>query len=74
MSVREHPRPELLTVDETAELLRLGESTVRRKIRTGQIPAVRLASHGRGTVRVPRDELEAWLRRKGRYRAGCAFL
>ena len=62
MTIREHPQPEYLTVEQVSELLKLGESTVRRRIRSVEIPAIRLASHGRGLVRVPRDELEAWLR------------
>jgi excisionase family DNA binding protein len=62
MTIDEHSRPEYLTVEEVSGLLKLGESTVRRRIRTGEIPAVRLASRGRGLVRVPRDELEQWLR------------
>jgi excisionase family DNA binding protein len=62
MTTREQSQPEYLTVEEVSGLLKLGESTVRRRIRSGEIPAVRLASRGRGLVRVPRDELEAWLR------------
>jgi excisionase family DNA binding protein len=36
----------LLTVEETAERLKQAQSTVRRKIRAGQIPAVQLGGKG----------------------------
>ena len=39
----------------------VSELTVRRKIATGEIPAVRLATAGRGAVRIPDDGLETWL-------------
>ena len=50
-----------LTVARVAELLSVSELTVRRKIATGEIPAVKLATAGRGAVRIPEDGLEAWL-------------
>jgi excisionase family DNA binding protein len=53
-------RSNLLTVQETAELLRQSERTVRRKIHTGEIPAVRL-NHGLGPLRIPEGELKRWL-------------
>lgn len=51
---------EYLTIQEVAEELRCSEPTVRRRIRAGEIPAVRLGGQGSG-VRVPRAGLEAWL-------------
>ena len=48
-----------LTVARVAELLSVAELTVRRKIAVGEIPAVRLGA--RGAVRIPEDELAAWL-------------
>jgi excisionase family DNA binding protein len=50
-----------LTVKQTCDLLGLAEVTVRRKIRDGTIPAVRLTRHGRGALRVPEHELHARL-------------
>ena len=50
----------LLTVRETAELLRQSERSVRRKIHNGQIPAVRLGDHA-AALRVRADRLEQWL-------------
>jgi excisionase family DNA binding protein len=50
----------LLTVRETAALLRQSERSVRRKVHSGQIPAVRLGDGG-GPLRIPADELKAWL-------------
>ena len=51
----------LLTVAEVAE--RLGQSplTVRRKIRRGVIPAVKLGKAAPSHLRVDERELEAWL-------------
>ena len=51
-----------LTVARVAELLSVSELTVRRKIATGEIPAVKLANAGRGAVRIPADGLDTWLR------------
>ena len=51
-----------LTVATVAELLSVSELTVRRRIASGEIPAVRLSTAGRGAVRIPADGLEAWLR------------
>ena len=50
-----------LTVKQTCELLALSEVSVRRKIRDGTIPAVRLTREGRGALRVPEHELRARL-------------
>jgi excisionase family DNA binding protein len=50
----------LLTVREAAALLRQSERSVRRKVRSGEIPAVRLGGPG-APLRVPAHELEAWL-------------
>lgn len=50
-----------LTVARVAELLSVSELTVRRRIATGEIPAVRLGAAGRAAVRIPEDALEAWL-------------
>ncbi|MBA2631080.1 MAG: helix-turn-helix domain-containing protein [Thermoleophilaceae bacterium] len=51
-----------LTVATVAEMLAVSEPTVRRRIASGEIPAVRLSTAGRGAVRIPADGLEAWLR------------
>jgi excisionase family DNA binding protein len=57
-------RPELLTVSETAALLRVSEETVRRRIREGSLPAYHLGAPG-SAIRVPRAQLVAWLRGTG---------
>jgi excisionase family DNA binding protein len=64
----------LLTVAQVADRLQQSEITVRRKIRAGEIPSVRLARSGRAAVRVPAAELEAWLRsvRRGPDSRGAA--
>lgn len=48
---------ELLTIGETARLLRLSEITVRRHIAAGRLPAVRIGRR----IRVRRDALPASL-------------
>lgn len=45
----------LLTVRETAELLRLTTPTIYRRIKLGTLPHVRIGT----SYRVPADELEA---------------
>lgn len=47
----------LLTVPETARLLRIGRNTVYELVARGELPAVRL---GR-VIRIPRRRLLAWL-------------
>jgi excisionase family DNA binding protein len=51
----------MLTVAETAEVLRWSEDTVRRRCNTGNIPHVR---HGT-SIRIPRHALEQWLLQAG---------
>ena len=51
---------ELLTVAEVAQRLRCSEPTVRRRVRDGQIPAVKLG-HGRSVIRINAAELNNWL-------------
>ena len=49
--------PQLLTVREVADRLKLSEKSVRRRIASGELPAVRLG--GRGTQpRVDERELD----------------
>jgi excisionase family DNA binding protein len=50
----------LLTVAEVAGRLRCSEPTVRRRIRAGEIPAVKLG-RGRSAIRIDPAELEGWL-------------
>jgi excisionase family DNA binding protein len=53
-------KSEWLSVGEVAAELGCSEPTVRRRIREGELPAVRLGPRGSG-VRVPRAALNAWL-------------
>jgi excisionase family DNA binding protein len=53
----------LLTVAEVAERLRCSEPTVRRRIRAGEIPAVKLGQ-GRSAIRIDAAELADWLYRE----------
>lgn len=59
LTTADHQR-EYLTVAEVAAELACSEPTVRRRIRTGDLPAVQLGGERSG-VRIPRDGLEAWL-------------
>jgi excisionase family DNA binding protein len=54
------PGSNLLTVQETAELLRQSERSIRRKIHSGQISAVRLGDQA-APLRIRADRLEQWL-------------
>ena len=57
----------LLTVQETAERLAQSPVTVRRKIRLGEVPAVRVGTGPRAPLRVDERELQEW-----RYRERAA--
>ena len=50
--------PEVMTVSEVAEYLRVNPQTVYRKAKAGELPAVRI---GRA-IRFRRSELDAWLK------------
>ena len=50
----------LLSVKEVARVLGVSQVTVRRRISTGEIPAVRLGGPGKA-LRVHPDELAAWI-------------
>jgi len=50
-----------LSVAEVAAELGCSEPTVRRRIRTGELPPVKLGEGRNSAVRVPRAGLEAWL-------------
>ncbi len=50
----------LLTVNEAARMLRVSRASVYRRIADGQIPALRIGD-GHGPLRIPSDELDAWL-------------
>ena len=50
----------LLTVHETAELLRVSDQTVRRLIARGTLPALQLDGKG-SSLRIDPRELSAWL-------------
>lgn len=49
--------PPLLTVEEAADILRIGRNTCYELVRQGQIPHIRL---GR-LIRVPKHALMSWL-------------
>lgn len=51
----------LLTIEETAARLRQSPATVRRKIREGELPAIRVGSGPRAPYRIDPVELERFL-------------
>jgi len=57
-----HSLPELMTVQEVATSLRESKVSVYRKIRRGDLPAVRLVPHG--ALRVDSAELGDYLERR----------
>jgi len=52
--------PDLLTVPEAAQLLRISRNLAYELVAQHQLPCVRL---GR-TIRIPRDSLEQWIRER----------
>jgi excisionase family DNA binding protein len=50
-----------LTVAEVAEELRCSEPTIRRRIRDGELPAVKLGAGRNAAIRIPCAGLDAWL-------------
>jgi excisionase family DNA binding protein len=56
--------PRLLTVRAVAHWMGLSTKQVRRRIASGDLPAVRLGPEPNAQLRVSADELEAWLERR----------
>jgi excisionase family DNA binding protein len=52
--------PQLLTVREVADRLKLSEKSVRRRIASGELPAVRLGGRG-AQLRVDERELDEYV-------------
>jgi excisionase family DNA binding protein len=50
-----------LTIPEAALLLRCSAPTIRRRIASGELPAVKLGSAPNAGIRIPRAAFEAWL-------------
>ena len=61
-------RPELLTIDETAEFLRVSDKTVRRMIDDGRLEAVAIGRQWR----IPREALAELTRPRTRARSRTA--
>ena len=51
----------LVTVHEVAARLGQTEQTIRRKVRAGELPGVRIGQGPRAPLRVPSGFLDAWL-------------
>jgi excisionase family DNA binding protein len=51
----------LLTVEQVADQLNVSPRTVRRRIASRELPAVRLGSSPQSPVRVSADDLARWL-------------
>jgi excisionase family DNA binding protein len=49
-----------LSIGDVARMLDVAPITIRRRIESGEIPAVQLGAAG-APVRIPRAALEAWL-------------
>ncbi|WP_434424577.1 helix-turn-helix domain-containing protein [Nannocystis pusilla] len=56
---KEQPIPPILGINEIARLIRVDHRTVRKAIKAGELPALRV---GRD-FRILRQDLSAWLRR-----------
>jgi excisionase family DNA binding protein len=55
-------RPSLyLTIAEAALELRCSAPTIRRRIASGELPAVKLGSAANAGIRIPRAALDRWL-------------
>ena len=56
---------DLLTVEEVADYLKVPKSWIYERTRTRAIPVRKIGRH----VRIPRDELLAWVEREGTLQA-----
>ncbi len=60
MSIEPDPKVQLLTIAETAELLKIAAATVRRLQQQRQIPFITVG----GSVRFAADDITAYLERR----------
>lgn len=51
----------MFTIEQAADRLRTSESTVRRLIRSGELPVTRITPGPRGVIRIDPDVLEQYL-------------
>jgi excisionase family DNA binding protein len=58
MSAEDNQASQLLSVEEVCEVLGMGKSWVYRKIRSGDIPSVKLG----GSIKVDRADLDRYLK------------
>jgi excisionase family DNA binding protein len=68
--MRESIESKLLRVPGMAARLRCSNEVVRRKLRSGELPGVRLGSGPRAPLRVEQGELDAWLESRHVTRTG----
>lgn len=61
---------DLLTIPEVAKELRVGEVAVRAWINEGKLEAVRLGSHPKSRIRIPRAAVDAFVQPAGREMTG----
>lgn len=55
----------LLRIEEAADLLSIGRSTIYDLLNRGELPSVRIGGAGkRGAVRIARTDLEDWVSRQ----------
>lgn len=66
MNSPSNDRPKLLDLDEAAQVLSVGKSTIRSEIRAGAIEAVKI----RRRTLVPASALDAYIAGRPRVRAG----
>jgi excisionase family DNA binding protein len=56
--------PQLLTVKEAAQVLRIAPWTLRAKVRSGEIPSLRLGDGPHAPIRFSAVALDEWLNRR----------
>ena len=57
--------PDLITVGEVAQMLRVNDVTVRRWIQRKELPAINLGGKQRPDYRIRRDEVERFVMKRG---------
>jgi len=60
------PLPRLLTLAEAAKVLRIGRTSAYERVRSGELPALRI---GRA-IRIPEPALRDWIDRKVTFHSG----
>lgn len=61
MNTIENQPPELMTVEQAAELANVSRATLYRRVAAGEVEAVKIGSGPKAPIRIPRTSFLDWI-------------